>query len=132
VIIVQTLPAIVFGLYSRFFHAWGLLAGWAVGLLAGLYMLYDTPNATTGKAHFGGPQYALSNFGFDTKITVYTGLIALLANIVVGVVVTLALRAAKRPYGTDETEASDYVVEAGEPGVEPLPATPVEEERIER
>src|SRR4051795_12050749 len=32
VIILQTLPPIVFGLYLRFFHAWGLLAGWAVGL----------------------------------------------------------------------------------------------------
>jgi solute:Na+ symporter, SSS family len=130
VIILQTLPAIVFGLYSRFFHAWGLLAGWAVGLAAGLYMLYDTPNATTGKVHFGGPQYALTNFGLDTKTTLYTGLIALVLNIVVSTVVTLALRAANRPYGTDATEDADYVVEAGEPGVEPLPATPEQEERV--
>ena len=68
VIILQTLPAIVFGLYSRFFHAWGLLAGWAAGLAAGMYMLYDTPNPTTGKAHFGGPQYALSKLGIDTEV----------------------------------------------------------------
>ena len=73
VIILQTLPAIVLGLYTRFFHAWGLLAGWAAGLAAGMWMLYDTPNAATGKAHFGGPQYALSNFGIDTDVTVYTG-----------------------------------------------------------
>ena len=66
VIILQTLPAIVLGLYTTFFHAWGLLAGWATGLAAGMLMLYDTPNAATGKAHFGGPQYALSNFGLDT------------------------------------------------------------------
>jgi SSS family solute:Na+ symporter len=123
VIILQTLPAIVFGLYTRFFHAWGLLAGWALGLAAGLYMLYDTPNATTGKAHFGGPQYALSKLGFDTKVTLYTGLLALLVNIVVGALVTFALRAANRPYGHDATEPSDYVVEAGDPGVQPLPAT---------
>ncbi len=37
--------------------------------------------------------------------------------------VTFALRAAKRPYGEDATDPSDYVVEAGDPGVEPLPAT---------
>jgi solute:Na+ symporter, SSS family len=129
VVILQTLPAIVFGLYLRFFHAWGLLVGWAVGLAAGMYMLYDTPNATTGKAHFGGPQYALSNFGFDTKASVYTGLIALILNIVVSTVVTLGLRAAKRPYGVDATEPGDYAAEAGEPGVEPLPATPEQEER---
>jgi len=120
VIILQTLPAIVFGLYTRFFHAWGLLAGWAIGLAAGMYMLYDTPNAVTGKAHFGGPQYALSKLGFDSTVTIYTGLLALLVNILVGILVTLGLRAAKRPYGTDATEPSDYVVEAGDPGVKPL------------
>src|SRR5215208_4269578 len=118
VIILQTLPAIVLGLYSRFFHAWGLLAGWAVGLLAGMYMLYDTPNATSGKAHFGGPQYALSNFGVDTKVTVYTGLIALLLNIIVATVGTLILRAANAPRpDTDPTRDEDYLVEAGDPGV---------------
>ena len=77
VIIVQTLPAIVIGLYSRAAHAWGLLAGLVAGLASGLYMLYDTPNLVTGKAHFGGAQYALSNFGLDTKVTLYTGVIAL-------------------------------------------------------
>jgi solute:Na+ symporter, SSS family len=122
VIILQTLPAIVFGLYTRFFHAWGLLAGWAAGLAAGMYMLYDTPNAVTGKTHFGGPQYALSNFGFDTKVVIYTGLVALLVNIAVCALVTFALRAARRPYGEDVTEPSDYLVEAGDPGVEPLAA----------
>src|SRR5215208_3872511 len=126
VIILQTLPAMVFGLYSRFFHAWGLLAGLVTGLLAGLYMLYDTANATTGKAHFGGPQYALSNFGFDTKTTVYTGLIALIINIVVSVVATLVLRAMKRPYGPDGTEPADYVADFDDPRVEPLPAEPAE------
>ena len=120
VIILQTLPAIVFGLYTKFFHAWGLLAGWATGLAAGMYMLYDTPNAVTGKTHFGGPQYALSNFGFDTKVVIYTGLVALLVNILVCALVTFALRAAKRPYGEDATQPGDYTVEAGDPGVEPL------------
>ena len=58
-------------------------------------MLYDTPNATTGKTHFGGPQYALSNFGFDTKSTVYTGLIALRRQHRGGAAATLVLRAAQ-------------------------------------
>ena len=120
VVILQTLPAIVFGLYTRFFHARALLAGWAAGLAAGMYMLYDTPNAITGKTHFGGPQYALSNFGLDTKFAIYTGLVALLVNIAVCVLVTLALRAANQPYGHDATEPSDYVLEAGDPGVEQL------------
>jgi SSS family solute:Na+ symporter len=127
VIILQTLPAILFGLYSRFFHAWGLLAGWAAGLAAGMYMLYDTANPTTGKAHFGGPQYALSKLGLDSESTLYTGVIALALNILVGVVVTLLVRAAKRPYGDDATEPGDYVADAGDPRVQPLPAEPEEQ-----
>jgi SSS family solute:Na+ symporter len=86
-------------------------------------MLYQTPNATTGKPHFGGPQYALSHFGFDTKVVIYTGIVALLVNIVVATVVTLIVRAAGRPYGEDATHPDDYFVERGDPGVEPLPAT---------
>jgi len=124
VIILQTLPAIVFGLYIRFFHAWGLLAGWAVGLIAGMYMLYDTPNAVSGKVHFGGPQYALSKLGFgDTKTTIYTGIVALALNIIVATVVTLIVRATGRADAEDQTHPDDYLVEAGDPGVEPLPAT---------
>ncbi|MBA3262964.1 MAG: sodium:solute symporter family protein [Thermoleophilaceae bacterium] len=120
VIIVQTLPAIVIGLYSRAAHAWGLLAGWAVGLAGGLYMLYDTPNPVTGKEHFGGAQYALSNFGIDTKVTLYTGLIAIVLNLIVTVLVTAVVRMTRGAEFPDQTSPEDYGVEAGDPGVEPL------------
>ena len=33
--ILQTLPAIVVGLYTRWFHRWALLAGWAAGMALG-------------------------------------------------------------------------------------------------
>ena len=33
--ILQTFPAIVVGLYTRWFHRWALLAGWAVAMLFG-------------------------------------------------------------------------------------------------
>jgi SSS family solute:Na+ symporter len=117
VIILQTLPAIVIGLYSRAAHAWGLLAGLIAGLAAGLYMLYNTPNAVTGKAHFGGAQYALSHFGIDTKVTLYTGIIALAVNLIVTFVVTAFVRRVDLP---DQTAPDDYDVEAGDPGVKPL------------
>src|SRR3954447_7509698 len=86
VIILQTLPAIVLGLWRTLVHRWALLAGWAVGLGSGLWMLYDTPNAVTGKAHFGGAQYALSKlpfFGDTTTTMVYTGMIALALNLLI-------------------------------------------------
>ena len=54
VIILMTLPPIVFGLFTRWFDGRALLAGLLVGLAAGMLMLYDTPNPTTGKEHFGG------------------------------------------------------------------------------
>ena len=33
--ILQTFPAMVFGLYTRWFHRWALLVGWAVGMVYG-------------------------------------------------------------------------------------------------
>jgi SSS family solute:Na+ symporter len=128
VIILQTLPPIVIGLWTRWAHGWALLAGWAVGLVSGLYMVYDTPNPATGKAHFGGSSYALTHFGVDTKVAVYTGILALLANLAVVVVGTLLLKAVHAPEPADTTRSVDYEVEAGDPGVEPLPATAAEEE----
>jgi solute:Na+ symporter, SSS family len=123
VIVLQTLPSIVLGLYTRWFHRWALLAGWAAGLVGGALMLYDTPNPMTGKEHFGGAQYALSKFGFDSKVTIYTGAIALTLNLVVAVAGTLVLRAARAPAGADTTRPDDYHVEAGDPGVGPLPVS---------
>ncbi len=37
-----------------------------------------------------------------------------------GFVTVLGFVAANQPYGDDATEPSDYVLEAGDPGVEPL------------
>ncbi len=130
VIIVQTLPAIVIGLYTRWAHAWAVLAGWAIGMTAGMYMLYDTPNPITGKEHFGGALYALSNFGIDTDSTLYTGLIAIALNLLVVVVGTLVLRTLKAPQLPDSTNPEDYDLEAHDPGVEPLPTEPSEKEAV--
>src|SRR3954454_3593075 len=125
VIIVQTLPAVAIGLYTRALHAWGLLAGWAVGMAAGLYMLYDTPNAVTGKAHFGGPQYLLSKLHIgDGKTTIYTGIIALALNIIVAIVVSLLLRGRRQRGFEDRTTPDDYEVEAGDPGVKDIDPAP--------
>jgi solute:Na+ symporter, SSS family len=36
--IIQTLPAVLIGAYTRWFNPWALLAGWAVGTMAGTLM----------------------------------------------------------------------------------------------
>jgi SSS family solute:Na+ symporter len=119
VIILQTLPAVAIGLYTRWFHRGALVAGWAVGMIAGFWMLYVTPNAATKRAHFGGSAYALSHLGFDTKVTVYTGFIAVVLNLLVAIVVTLVLRAMKTPDGPDATTEDDYFVDEGDARIEP-------------
>lgn len=132
VIILQTLPAVALGLYTRWFHRGALVAGWAAGMGLGMWMLYQIPNAATGRAHFGGSAFALEKFGFDTKMTVYVGLVAVAVNLAVATLGTLALRAAKVPEGPDGTRPDDYFADAGDPkadrrtGGEP-PADPVAE-----
>ena len=36
--IIQTLPAVMLGAYTRWFDGWALLIGWAVGIVAGTSM----------------------------------------------------------------------------------------------
>src|SRR5215212_4298712 len=87
----QTLPAVALGLFTRWLHRGGLVAGWVAGMATGLVLVYNipklNPDKTVARAHFGGSSFALSKFGFDTKLTVYAGLLALLVNLVVAVVV---------------------------------------------
>ncbi|MEN3357875.1 MAG: solute:Na+ symporter, family, partial [Mycobacteriales bacterium] len=125
VIILQTLPALVLSLYTRWFHRSALLVGWAVGMAAGIWMLWITPavNVGTGqriRPHWGGAQFALSHWGFDTKVTVYTGIVAVLLNLLVAAILTPFFRG--RPAGDDQTRTDDYYADAGEPGVRQLPA----------
>ena len=54
-------------------------------------------------------------------MTIYTGIVALAVNLVVGFAVTALVRMGKRGELPDETEPGDYEVEAGDRGVGPLP-----------
>jgi SSS family solute:Na+ symporter len=117
VIILQTLPSVALGLVTRWFHRGGLIAGWVAGMAAGMWMLYRIPNPATKKVHFGGSAYPLSDIGLDTKMTVYVGVIALAVNVIVAVVVTVVLKAAKTADGVDGTRTEDYVADEGDPKV---------------
>jgi len=125
VIILQTLPAVALGLYTRWFHRGGLIAGWVAGMATGLLLVYNipklNPDGTVAREHFGGSSFALSKFGFDTKSAVYAGFLALLANLIVAAVVTLILRAMRVAEGVDGTAETDYTAAREDPTVRDLP-----------
>jgi SSS family solute:Na+ symporter len=129
-IILQTLPSVALGLYTRWMHRGALIAGWVVGMVVALWMLYEIPktavNPDTGvvsvvKEHFGGSSFALSKLGLDTKLTIYPGLVAVLVNVLVVVVVTLILRAMNVPEGVDGTSENDFTAAREDPTVRDLP-----------
>jgi SSS family solute:Na+ symporter len=126
VIILQTAPAVALGLFTRWLHRGALIAGWVAGMGLGMWMLYQIPNAATGRKHFGGSAFPLSDFGFDTKKTIYVGFIAVLVNLLVAVVATLILRAMKTPAGVDGTQPDDYYADEGDPRLEKARTTPDE------
>jgi SSS family solute:Na+ symporter len=120
VIILQTLPSVAISLYTRWFHIWGLVAGWVVGLGWGMYLLYQIPNPATNHAHFGGSALALgklSLFGWHpfsgSQVQIYVGVVALAANLIIGIVVTLVMRQLKMYNGTDQTNPEDYHADEG-------------------
>jgi SSS family solute:Na+ symporter len=78
--ILQTLPALIFGLFTRWFTAPALLAGWAVGLCGGTYLTWIDGLKPLHPVSFG-----------ETTITVYVGLIAFAANVICAVLVNLAV-----------------------------------------
>src|SRR3954466_14066196 len=125
VIILQTLPAVALGLYTRWLHRGGLIAGWIAGMVTGLLLVYNIPKPATattpGRAHFGGSSFPLSKFGFDTKTAVYAGFLALLVNLIVALVVTAILRAMRVPDGVGGTAESDYTAQREDPTVRDLP-----------
>jgi SSS family solute:Na+ symporter len=113
--ILQTLPSIVFGLYTRWFHRWALLAGWAVGMVYGTAMAYGFCTACTTRP-FGNSLAVVPGLG-DAG---YIGLTAFALNVVVTVVATALLNATRVSNGTDITTQFDYFADVGDPGVRPV------------
>jgi SSS family solute:Na+ symporter len=111
--ILQTFPSIVFGLYTRWFHGWGLLAGWVVGMIYGTVTAYNVVNAVTG-SHFAGSVAMIPVIG---KMG-YIALTAFAINALIAAVVTAVLGVMKVPHGRDETTAMDYLADEGDPRAE--------------
>jgi solute:Na+ symporter, SSS family len=100
----QTLPAVIIALYTRWFHRWGLLAGWLVGMVVGTWIASSQDFA---------PVWEVPVLG----VTAYTGLVALALNLVVAALITLVLGRRARADRLDETRPEEYdeIVETREP-----------------
>jgi SSS family solute:Na+ symporter len=94
--IIQTLPAVMIGLYTRWFNAWALLIGWAAGTLAGTYMAV----AVNFQAAY---PLAIGGWTFPG----YTALYTLVLNLAIAIVLTPVLNAFSAK-STDQTAAADY------------------------
>ncbi len=94
--IIQTLPAVMIGVYTRWFNAWALLIGWAVGIVTGTLMAIAV-NIT--------PTYPVTIAGFT--LPGYTALYTVVLNLVVAIVLTPVFNAIIRQ-PSDETATADY------------------------
>jgi SSS family solute:Na+ symporter len=96
--IIQTLPPVMLGAYTRWFNSWALLAGWAVGTCAGTAMAIATKLTTTFPLVIGGHTFPG-----------YTAVYTVALNLVVAAVLTPVFNAVNSGRGiVDETTASDY------------------------
>ncbi len=129
VIILQTLPTVAIALYTKWLHRWALVAGWAAGMIWGMVLLYQIPNTASGRAHFVGSALALDKliiFGWQpfegSTVQIYVGFVALIANLLVAVVVTLIIRRTNASNGDDDTTGADYHVDEHDENLRPIAA----------
>ena len=94
--IIQTLPAVMLVVYTRWFNDWALLIGWAAGIVAGSAM-FVAANLT--------PTYALAAGGFT--FPGYSALYAVVLNLILTLVLTPLFNLVSRT-SVDETLAAEY------------------------
>jgi SSS family solute:Na+ symporter len=98
--IIQTLPAVMVGAYTRWFNSWALLAGWAVGTVAGTAMAVATKLTPTFPLVVGGHTFPG-----------YTAVYTVILNLAVAAVLTPIFNAiGSQKTAPDETVAGDYHV----------------------
>src|SRR6266487_5760908 len=117
--ILQTFPAIVIGLYTRWFHRWALILGWAVAMGYGTIVAYNTPAPGVAGSHFGASTASVPGLNH----TVYIAVTALVLNLVVAVVLTVVFRMMALPAGADETQPAHYLAGDDDSAAEPAPVT---------
>ncbi|HWE55582.1 MAG TPA: sodium:solute symporter [Acidimicrobiales bacterium] len=107
--ILQTFPAVAVGLFTRRLNRWALLLGWLAGMVYGSYEAYGVSSPTVH--HFAGSTASIPGIGQ----TGYIAVTALVLNLAVAIVLTVALRLWPSTFGTDRTAADDYLVDIAPP-----------------
>ena len=98
ILIIQTLPAVMLGVYTRWFNDWALLVGWAIGTAAGAWM-FVAANLT--------PNYPLAFAGYT--FPGYTAFYTVILNLAIAVVLSPLFNAmSARSVPLDNTVAADY------------------------
>ena len=96
--IIQILPAVIFGLYTRWFHRYALAIGWLVGLTTGTWIAWHLK--------FASSIYPMHLFGYT--VPSYAALLTLILNIIVAAVLTVVFRVVGVADGQDQTVPGDY------------------------
>jgi SSS family solute:Na+ symporter len=98
----QLVPSIVIGVFSRWFHPWALVIGWAAGMASG--------TAMAASLHLKSSVYPLHLPAWlGGTWAMYAAIPALLLNFAISALLTLVFRAAGLRSGIDSTDASAYV-----------------------
>jgi SSS family solute:Na+ symporter len=96
--IIQTLPAVLIGLFTRWFHGRALTLGWIAGMVVG--------TAMAATLHFQSSTYPL-HLG-PLVVPGYAALYSLVANLVVAAAATAVMNAMGVVPPPDQTAPSDY------------------------
>jgi SSS family solute:Na+ symporter len=95
--IIQTVPSVLIGAYTRWFDEWALLVGWAVGTLIGTWMAVAVNFAAVYPLHIG-----------DYTMPGYSALYTLILNLGISTALTPVFRSLARAPRIDETIPADY------------------------
>ena len=111
--IIQTLPAVFLGLYTRWFNRWALLVGWLAGMVVGTWMFIAANLSVLYTVKLGG-------FSLPPMYAAFTTIVL---NLVLATISTPLFEVIGARRGTDETSSSAYegeIVQESEHGVEAL------------
>ena len=96
--ILQTMPAVLLGIYTRWFNRWALLIGWLAGMIIGTGAFISTGLKST----------ILSVSLGSMTIPMYAAVVAVVVNLVLVIILTPVFEAIGARSGKDQTVPGDY------------------------